>query len=202
MMADLEGRAMMVMIRDQSQRGKPRHLKPLQSRLGQMYWIAGISTTLFDLPLTVAVARDGHVLVGGILNSMPAYPKDYDSFHGFVAKLSPEGEQVWLTSIATPAMDVVTGVAVTDEGIYVCGSLGGPASNIPSPIQWRAGAPDNTTAQFGRKDAFMARMTHDGHFAWTRVIGSAGDDACFGILVDGHGDIVVVRGSVGCFQTA
>lgn len=70
---------------------------------------------------------------------------------------------------------------------YVVGEFSGTADFDPTD-----GSYELTSA--GGKDIFLARFDANGDVVWVHGMGSTGDDAAYGIAVDGLGDIYIVGG--------
>lgn len=106
----------------------------------------------------------------------------------FVAKYSAAGALQWTRKLGTLTYDGATGVAADALGnVFIAGStigsLGGPA--------------------MGNYDAFVSKYDASGNLLWTKQFGTAAEDQCYSVAVDGlgsayvggetYGDLVQVR---------
>lgn len=96
----------------------------------------------------------------------------------FVAKLSPEGELLWVRRTGSEEDETLGGMVIVKNGIYICGSTYGSYGGAVN----------------GSADVYVVKLMTDGKLAWRRPFqfGSEGEDLCFSITV---GDAVYIAGS-------
>ena len=137
----------------------------------------------------IAVDRDGHAYVAGVTNS-PNFPcagalqpKLAGGMDAFVLKLNPTGTGlIYGTYLGGSGIDAATTMAVADSGAVV---VAGYTMSIDFPI---AGAFQTSNA--GQYDAFVARLTPDGHaLEFSSYLGGRDSDAPYGMAVNSGGDI-------------
>jgi len=144
---------------------------------GSLVWKTSIDATSFG----IAVDGSGNVYVAGFsyytwgspVNTLPG------NAHVFVAKLDSSGSLVWNTFMGSYLWDDCFGIAVDGNGnVYVAGY---------SNYTW--GSPVNAYA--GDSDAFVAKLDSSGSLVWNTFMGSFLSDQCYGIAVDGSGNVYV-----------
>jgi chitodextrinase len=102
----------------------------------------------------------------------------------FVARYSPAGTHLWSRRIGADYDDRGHAIAVGPGGDAVV------AGSVSNYVDFGDGV---TTTTAGAFDAFVARYAAaDGRHVWSRRFGNVGNDAAFGVAVDGGGNVVVV----------
>jgi hypothetical protein len=139
---------------------------------------------------SVAVDATGDVVLGGFFSDLltiggTQYFASNGLYDGFVAEFSGIGATLWSRRIGrgTPVDgdDRVTGVAFDGAGdVLVTGQVSGA-------VDLGGGA----VASFGGLDAFVAKYSGSGAYAWARRLGGNGDDVGYGVAVDATGDVLV-----------
>jgi hypothetical protein len=81
-------------------------------------------TPLSVIPQTIAHDPSGNLLVGGSFDGTFAGVPANGAADGFAARLSPDGQVLWLVALGTPEYEVVTSV-IADDAVYVVGTTGG-----------------------------------------------------------------------------
>jgi len=98
----------------------------------------------------------------------------------FVAKLAPDGRQVWSSRWGTPSVEYMRRAALDANGnVYVVGDTQGDLDGKQNA---------------GGRDAFVTKFTAAGAREWTTVFGAAKDDVAYDIAVDAGGNRIVVAG--------
>jgi len=148
---------------------------------GQVRWLtqfgaAGVADRVYGL----AAAPDGGAyLTGytkGALDGANAGDKD-----AFLARVTPQGQILWVRQIGATGEDKAFGVAADASGVYVVGTAGSP---LPG------------TQALGGYDGWLARYTDAGALAWVKAVGGSADDRLNGVTVT-SGGLAVVTGSAG-----
>ncbi len=111
----------------------------------------------------------------------------------FVAKYDGLGNYVWAKAFGAAGADAGAGVATDARGyVYVAGSFAGQVSfGGPAPL-----------ASVGATDAFVAKLTADGAYAYADRVGGDGADAPAAITVSGQGGVAVVGSFAGTADVA
>jgi len=95
----------------------------------------------------------------------------------YVVKYDPSGTMLWYRQFGTEGNDVGFTLAVGPEGgALVAGHTSGDLSG---------------QGNAGKSDVFISRFDSDGNHAWTRQVGTEGDEAAHSITVDSKGIIYV-----------
>src|SRR5690606_10036510 len=99
----------------------------------------------------------------------------------FLAKLSPEGDVLWVRSGGGPTADTARDLALDAAGnVYVTGRFQGVAT-----------FGDTTLTSTGHYDVFLAKYTPDGAVLWARRGGGPTADVGYTVAVDAGGDAYV-----------
>jgi len=100
-------------------------------------------------------------------------------FSGLLSFSQDSQVMSWNTFMGSSVQDTSNGIVVDGSGnVYVTGH---------SSATW--GTPVNAHA--GGDDAFVAKFDSNGILQWNTFMGGAGEDWCFGVAVDGSGNVYV-----------
>jgi hypothetical protein len=100
---------------------------------------------------------------------------------GFVGKLAPTGNWVWVSRFGGTGDDVSYGIAAQADGSsIVTGNFQGTAS---------FGAAGNLTC--GQLDGFVGKLMSNGAWAWVAQFGGPGSDGGYGIAAQADGSSIV-----------
>jgi len=152
-------------------------------------WVASTAGDGSESMDIIDVDSAGHVYVAGTYTdtlqiSNVEETNDGSTDDGFVAKLSRDGAWEWIQSIGGGNTDHVTlnDISVTGDGhLYITGNFGD-----------RIIIDGNTYLSTGGMDGFLSKLTTDGQWVWTEIIGSSSTDALYGVDVDIAGNAYVV----------
>jgi photosystem II stability/assembly factor-like uncharacterized protein len=101
----------------------------------------------------------------------------------FIAKLAPDGSQIWATFLGGSDLDRATALALDPEGnVYVAGNTSSP--NFPATIP-RFG-------QTGLGNSFVAKMDSDGNLIYAATLGGEAFDTVSALAVDFQGNAHLV----------
>ncbi|MFO0866898.1 MAG: SBBP repeat-containing protein [Gemmataceae bacterium] len=170
----------------------------LQNSNGAAAWLKGFGGAGNDSGLGVAADSSGNIVVSGFIIdgvTFGATPTIGDtnngSQDGFVAKLATDGTPTWAFSVGGTSVDAVNRVKVDASGnVYVAGSFSTSASFDPNNRP-------STTPGTG-VDAFLARYSSSGTFAWVKGFGGSSNDAANDLALDSSGNPIVI-GTFGNF---
>ena len=110
---------------------------------------------------------------------------------GFVAKYSPTGALVWAVRFGGTGAETVTSLVRDNAGnLYVGGGFEGTAT-----FGTGSGAPALFSA--GAEDGFVAKLSGDGTFIWTRRFGATSADEVADLALDPAGNVYAVGGFSG-----
>jgi len=128
--------------------------------------------------LTAVAARpSGEIVAAGF--DTPLDPVGADAL---LVAFTPDGDEVWSTTLSGAGYDMATGVVVSTRGdVFLAG------------ITYSDDGDFVTDLPAEQANAFVARLTPDGTPAWVRVMGAEGDDALFGLALT-RDDRIVAAG--------
>ncbi len=163
------------------------------SNSGVHLWSSYLGGSDDDYANAVAVDGQGNVFVMGTTLSdgwisggfQPTYQGKGDAF---VAKLSSAGQHLWSTYLGGAKEEYTLGdyysggIAIGPAGeVFVCGASASEG--------WTSSGFD--TANAGKFDAFVAKLSNQGDMIWSTFLGGAADDFGEGIVVDAQGNTYV-----------
>lgn len=105
----------------------------------------------------------------------------------FIARYDPSGNYVYAKAIAglSGLQDTGFGIAIDGSGnAYITGDFEGTADFDPG-----AGTANLTSA--GGKDIFIAKYDVSGNYVYAKALGGTSHEQCFGIALDGLGNVHV-----------
>ena len=161
---------------------------------GSLIYTTYVGGSSDDRGRGIAVDSTGAAIISGYTTSMdfptvrPLFSRGDASGNqdGFVARLSPAGDQLdFSTYLGGNVWDQATRVAVdAADAIYITGATA--SSTFPTT------AAAFQRASGGSTDAFIVKLTAAASaVVYSTYVGGAGDDAAFGIAVDGAGQPVI-----------
>lgn len=118
----------------------------------------------------------GDIIVGGRFSNTLYVDTSYffdpylGGFEGFVAKLNPNGSQVWFKQVGTDLSDEVYGVGYWSGKVYVAGVSGGIPNGSFAPL---------TFGNYGNSDVFIAQF-NDCTPPYTQVVPASTITICQG----------------------
>lgn len=132
----------------------------------------------------LAADDDGNIfMAGGFLETAEFGLETITSAGGtdfFIAKHNAAGETLWLTGDGGEDYEKLTGIALSDDGMFICGTFYG-TTNIGS----------ESYPSMGSQDIFLARYDLDGNFSWAKHIGSPKTDYVNALCTDPAGNIFI-----------
>lgn len=156
-------------------------------------WAKSIGTTTAEISQSIAVDATGNVYTTGYFQGTV----DFDPGSGvtnlvsagvndiFITKFNASGNFVWAKSMGGTSSDYSYSIAVDGTGnIYTIGYFGGTADFDPSAV-----AVNLTSA--GSFDIFISKLDTNGNYIWAKSIGSASNDAAFGLKLDVSSNIYI-----------
>lgn len=149
---------------------------------GHPLWAQQIGGEGSQTILAIAVDGTGSVIVTGSFSgtlTVAGQPFVADQVDSFVVKLSPQGDLVWVRTVAGTKTQTVRSVAVDAAGnIVVAGFFDGTAdfdgSMVPSA---------------GNLDAFVAKLDPNGALVWARTYGDAAEQRATAVGVDASASV-------------
>ncbi len=143
-------------------------------------------------------AANGDLLLAGSFGGTLTLPDGSTArgqgFDVFVARVSAEGEQLWVRTAASGNYDAARGIALLSDGSFVVAgpfNVGNTTVGIDFGVD-RNGTPV-TLMSAGIGDAFVARYESDGTPIWARSAGGVAEDGASAVAVL-PGDRIVVGG--------
>ncbi len=147
---------------------------------GAMHWMAYFGGSANEAAYGVALEPGGSVLTTGATTSTDFVGQTNahhgGSVDGFVARILPSGLGAWMTYV---------GGADWDNGLRVTADGAGGA--LVSGRTESADFEGRENSFHGVEDAFVVRVAASGVLQWMTYVGGTGQDAGFGIALDGAG---------------
>lgn len=134
-------------------------------RLGNLLWRRQFGTEFSDAATAIGVDGDGNVYVTGTTQGTLGEAR-FGSVDGFIAKLTPDGEDVWIRQFGSGIEDYPSSLDVSADG-----------TTVVAGTRYRA-------------DGFVRRFDTLGNETW--LLGKPTYDTVMGAAFDGDGNIVVV----------
>ena len=138
----------------------------------------------------VAVMADGGaVLVGGTDSPDGIAFNGHQMMHGgasdgFIARFDAEGTLIWSTYIGGSDIDVITGVAISEEGeVYITGYTRSDDGIAPTDA-WQG-------VRGGGYDGFFAKYDAGGTLQWSSYYGGSDDEFFEGIALGANGSFLL-----------
>lgn len=148
-------------------------------------WMKSYGNADSEYVSDVAVDNQGFIYVVGSFSgtlSMDGYSvESAGSTDFYIAKMSPEGNVLWLKSGGSSAIEQANAVAVDASGnVYVVG-----LSNNNTAFD------GNAFPMRGAKDGFLLKLDTDGNYKYVRTLGCFENDNAFDVAVDGSNNVIV-----------
>lgn len=143
-----------------------------------------------DIARRIVVDSDGSLYIAGITTPSRPGVQGWGSTEAgeatgkkdiFLAKFTASAKLVWVKRSGSKGDDVVNDLALSNEGLYLCGATTGRLGMDPR----------------GSSDAFVMKFTTDGIKAWKRPFqfGSTEYDSCNAIFIDPNSRRIYLTGS-------
>jgi gliding motility-associated-like protein len=162
--------------------------------------------------LSVAIDKEGNVIVGGIFNNTvdfdpgPATLNITSTAHmqSYIVKLNPAGDLLWAKQFGNGpvahADSYMTDIKCDERGdILLTGSFNGTCDFDPGPNVFNVKASEGTA-----RDGYIARLKGNGDFVWVKTFGQTGFNNHFmtptGIHIDGMNNIITAGYFIGDFD--
>ena len=121
----------------------------------------------------------------GLTNTFGPFSLTANGQDGFVGKLDPAGNWLWVRSTGGPGYDYAAGVGTDYAGnVWVDGGFGNPSASFGAIT-----VPSRGNSNF---DAFVAKLDPQGTFLWAVGAGGTDNDLANGLVVDDDGSAYVV----------
>lgn len=152
---------------------------------GKMLWAKKIATGFIYPISSLVLDKKNNIYLAGTYNFVADFSTTHlegdDAQEIFTAKLSPEGELLWVMDPGTAGSDARLGITSDKAGnCYVTGLF---------DKELRAG--DKHINSYGGADAFAMKISASGSPVWLEQLGGPGDDGGAGIAIDGNGNCYV-----------
>ena len=150
---------------------------------GAHLWSTYLGGSDLDVGRDVALDGTGGVYVTGYTKSAGWTNGGFDTsqnggYDAFLVKLTTNGGHTWSTYLGGSSDDYGYGIASdAASALYVTG--------YTNSSGWTSGGYDTTYN--GGQDAFVAKLTASGGFAWSTYMGGSSDENGYGIAVDNTG---------------
>ncbi len=161
---------------------------------GTLLWNTFLGGNGNDGCAGIALDGSGNVVVRG--SSSASWGGPVRAYTGgediFAAKLSGSGTLLWHTFLGGGGGDYSQGLGIdTDPSDNVIVSGYTFMTSWGSPIR----------AHNGDYDAFAAKLDGNGNLLWNTFLGGSGSDNCYGVAVDGAGNLALTGDSISAWGT-
>jgi hypothetical protein len=147
---------------------------------GTVDWVEQFGSAEADLVSAIALDEAGDVYVmghtEGVVETSASAAGGWDVF---VQKLDPDGETEWTRQWGSEQDDLGRGISVRGDVVAAVGGTRGTLGEVSR----------------GGEDMFVARFSLTGEHAWTRQLGTEGDDSASAVAIDERG-LILVSGRV------
>jgi len=161
--------------------------------LGECLWAVqagGNSPGSFSSSTTrgykITIDSSGNAYIVGTFNRLATFGSitittiDNSNYGGFVAKLSPSGEWLWVNPISTTGSLMSQSISIESNDIYISGHFSG-TTTFDSTVLTAAGS----------ADVFVARLNLAGEWQWVTQGGGANFEIAPSITTDSSGNAYI-----------
>lgn len=148
---------------------------------GKHLWTRQFGGTALATVNAVAASDKGIFVAGMVYGALPDGGGVLGDVDGFLARFTNKGAHVWTRQLGTTQPDSLSGVTVTEDGVYAAGDTAGV---LPGQ------------ASAGGGDAFIVAYSHTGASLWSRQFGTSAYDTATGVAA-GHGGLYVAGSTSG-----
>ena len=151
---------------------------------GTKAWTQLLGGSGADIARSLTTGSDGAIYVAGYTNGNLDGQTNSGGNDAFVTKYNTDGTKAWTRLLGTNGDDYASSITTGSDGaIYVAGSTNG---NL-----------DGQTYNGGGEDTFVTKYNADGTKAWTRLLGTTGNDAAYALTTGSDGAIYVAGSTNG-----
>ncbi len=143
---------------------------------GTLLWVRHFGSKAGDVFRDVAVYQS-EVYAAGETNGVVPGAFNTSGWDILIARITASGVAVWTAQLGSTGNNQGRGLAVDSSGVYVTGYTDRGMSGQPY-----AG---------GSTDAFLARYTHAGAWAWTQMLGTSASDLASSVALHRSGSVLV-----------
>jgi hypothetical protein len=144
---------------------------------GTKAWTNLLGSSGNDGATALTTGLDGSIYVSGWTDGALGGQTNSGSWDAFLSKYSANGTKAWTKLLGSSSTDIAKALTTgLDGSIYVSGYTGG--------------ALDGQTNS-GGQDAFLTKYSVDGTKAWTKLLGTSGDDGTLALITGLDGSIYV-----------
>jgi hypothetical protein len=151
---------------------------------GQPLWMTYLGGSGDEADANIAVDSADSLLVSGTTSSTN-FPGRTNSYHGgvydgFILKVSPTGQLLWMTYLGGSAEDWASGLAVDSTG-----------DALVSGYTFSDNFAGRTNSYYGNTDAFLLRVNPSGQLQWMTYYGGSAWDWAGRIALSPTGDALL-----------
>ena len=150
---------------------------------GTALWTHQFGTSGADRATSVAADSSAIFISGSTTGTFSGETNSGNNLDAFVRKSNPQGFLLWTRQFGTLGEDQAAAITLDSTGVYVVGSVGGPAAGYFNPEG---------------PDAFIRKYDFDGNLVWGHQFGAGGADLAWGVAVQPSG-IYVAGSTSGAF---
>ena len=151
---------------------------------GRLVWTQVLGAASDAQGVSIAIDASDNIVIAGQSSALLTEAATGGAYDSFVSKFDSTGQELWTRQTAPMATDGATGLAIDASGnVFVTG--------------YTAASIDGTETHAGGSDVYVTKLDSDGNLVYNRQLGSAGDDAAGGIVIDDAGNFYVAYTSNG-----
>ena len=165
----------------------------LDAATGAPRWRTAIDSTEWSVITCLAPTMDGVVVGGtfsGTLRAQSSVVSSAGGSDGFVARLSSDGDVLWLLRVGGAGADSVQGVAAQHDRIALAGTVSAGADLLGQALP-----AFDEHSPFA--DGFVAELDLRGARRWAATFGGKSDDSVAGVAIDASGRVAVAANARG-----
>ena len=155
---------------------------------GTFLWAKDIGGTKTTIGKSIFTDADGNIALTGYFKGITNFNPDGSGFYltsvgfsndAFVLRLNPDGGFIWAFPIAGPGFDEGWSIQMDGAGnVYAVGSFEQGIVFDSDPM-----------ISEGGKDIYLIKLDKEGHYVYSKSIGSDIDDVCKALALDASGNL-------------
>lgn len=158
---------------------------------GDFIWAKKLDGSGYGYPSSISVDRLGNVFTTGYFNGTLDFDPDVASYNQtgandiYISKLDTYGDFVWAR---------IFGSSSDDRGFSVVTDSSGNSFTtgyFRNSVDFDPGTGSSIVTPLAGMDIFLLKLDADGNFGWVKQIGSYGDDAAHGLVIDNSGNLIL-----------
>lgn len=156
---------------------------------GQVVWVKNpVGVNGQAKGFSVHTDKHGNCYIIGMFRDTLSFDGNIKTSRGyediFIAKYSPNGDQIWVKGIGGSSYEIGRGLTIFPDGYLFIAGI------ISETLHF---GNDSLSGSHGGSDAFLAKLDTAGNFIWARRMGGGYADHAVGVCADAEGNAYVTR---------